>query len=701
MKKGYWVFFSVLLGVLVAGGAAFVGIAAGAFDRGAEGTVYSDAPDEPKGVVYYVDAGAAKDSYEGTTPKQPLKTLDQVNELKLNPGDVVLFKRDCRWSGQLRLPYSGTKEAPIIYGMYGEGSNKPHIAGDGIVNAAVSGKDISFVEIHNLEVSNQGDTKDYHRGISIAAVYEIVEGITIKDCYVHDVDSNLERVYDQIGESYTDTHWLGGIIVRARSPENKDNDDIILRDILIEGNEVDRCNSVGIAAGATLVNEETGKKCEGMVIRGNRVSRSWGDGIILFNSKGGLLEHNVAANNGQSDEGLSNVYVGIWIIWSEDCVIQYNESYGQGLSSDAQGFDIDGSCNGTILQYNYSHDNAGGFLLCMQSKNGKATIRYNVSINDAGSFLKFGWLGGTGDVGPFMDLDVYNNTYFTTQPISEVMESNIVDIKVKNNIYARFRNNIFCVKNGTNATFSNLQSLRLMRFENNCYYGFSGSTIPYGEVNQILKDPRFTFAGTSEEGFDSLGGYKLLADSPCLESGMEIYNDGGLDFWGNPTADAQAMNIGAYIGGAAKRPAGVNIALTQEADMSSYDGLAIMRKQAAAMLVDNKKDNSVSTEVYETAEAEEWFEITLDDTYEISKAVLTPAEDGAGYPVDFSICVRNEAGEWVEVYEKKNAKLPEDGAEQTYTFDRVSTDRVQIRIRKLRETEGSYFAALSEIELYE
>lgn len=700
MKKRYWVFFSALLCVLIVGGAVFLGVTAGTFEEEEEEQVYSDAPQEPMGTVYYVDAGAAKDSYEGTTPKEPLKTLKQVNELELKPGDVVLFKRDCRWSGELKLSHSGTKEAPICYGMYGVGEKKPHIAGDGIVNAAISGKDVSFLEIRNLEVSNQGDTQFYHRGISITAVYKNVEGITIKDCYVHDVNTSLEPINDRIGAAYTDLHWIGGIVVRAKSHENPENSDIILKDVLIEGNQVDHCDMVGIAAGGAMVNYKTDKKCEGMVIRGNRVSNSWGDGIILFNSRGGLMEHNVAANNGRSDEGYTAVYVGLWVTWSEDCLIQYNESYGQGLSSDAQGFDIDGECDGTILQYNYSHDNAGGFLLCMQHDNGKATIRYNVSINDAGSFLKFGWLGGTREGEKLMELDVYNNTYFTTQAISEVMESRISDIKVEKHIYARFRNNIFCVKNGSNAAFTNLPSLSLMQFENNCYYGFSPATLPYGEANQILEEPMFTYPGLSEEGFDSLEGYKLLAASPCLERGMEIYNDGGLDFWGNPTADVAAKNVGAYIGGAAKRPKGVNVAMTQEVDMSSYDGVAIMRKQAAAMLVDSKKDSSVSTEVYEQAEAEEWFEITLDNTYEINKAVLTPAKDGAGYPVDFSICVRDEAGEWVEVFEEKDADLPEDGAEQTYTFDSVSTNQVRIRVSKLRETKGSYFAALSEIELY-
>ena len=132
--------------------------------------VATDETVDVKGTVYYVDAEAKREDYPGTSPNQPLKTLGQVNQLSLQPGDAVLFKKDCRWVGALTIQDSGTKEAPILYGMYGEGENKPCIDGAGAVNAAISGEDISFVEIRNLEVTNAGDTRTYHRGISIVAV---------------------------------------------------------------------------------------------------------------------------------------------------------------------------------------------------------------------------------------------------------------------------------------------------------------------------------------------------------------------------------------------------------------------------------------------------------------------------------------------------------------------------------------------------
>ena len=673
MSKKILTLISTVLVLLLIGGGFLIIYGMNAIK---EVNITTDDTSNVKGTIYYVDAEAKSDDYPGTSPNKPLKTLGQVNQLSLQPGDAVLFKKDCRWVGALTIRHSGTQEAPILYGMYGEGDNKPCIDGAGAVNAAISGEDISFVEIRNLEVTNAGDTRTYHRGISIVAVYQNVEGITIRDCHVHDVDSNAEETSDKIrGE---DKHWYGGIVVRARSNANPDNHHIILKDVLIENNKVERCTILGIALGGAMTDFDKNQKC-----------------IILFNDRKGLIEHNVAANNGRSAD-LTEYYAGIWCIWSEDCLIQYNESYGQGPSGDGEGFDIDGGCSGTIVQYNYSHDNYGGFILCMQWRNGEATIRYNVSVNDSRAFVNYGYnLGGE----PLMKLDVYNNTFFTTKPIMSAVTMVSGDSKVDKAVYSYFRNNIFCVKNGETPEFGAKSLLDLLAFENNCYYGFSEVSLPWNEVNQIVEDPKFTFAGSGGKGFDSLDGYKLLNSSPCLKTGETIYNNGGLDFWGNKIAESDA-NIGAYTGDAAKRPSGVNIALAQAVEVSSFDGIPVLRKSNAAKLVDGKTGEWTSTAISETAKSDEWLEVALDDTYEIGKILFTPTEDGVGYPVDFSITVCSEDGEWEEVFAKKNCKQPKNGKVQEYTFDKTTASKIRINVSRLREVEEGYQVRLAEIEIY-
>lgn len=691
-KKIMTILLTACLVVFIAG-VSLVMLAAG-YTK--EVTTDTDEPVNRQGNVYYVDASAKSEQYDGTSPKRPLKTLAQVNELELGPGDTVLFKKDCQWIGSLRIKHSGTEEKPIVFGMYGKGENKPRIDGEGIVNATVWGEDVSFIEIRNLEVTNTGDETNYHRGISVVAVHENVEGIVIKDCYVHDVDSCVEVVETNVASGFTDYHWYGGIIVRARSNANPVDYDIILKDILIEGNTVERCSVLGIAAGGAMTSWEKDKKCEEIVIRGNHVSKCYGDGIVLFNDEGGLIEHNVAAYNGMQTR-MDRAYVGIWIIWSNNCLIQYNESYGQGASVDGEGFDIDGGCKGTIVQYNYSHDNAGGFLLLVQWAGGDAIVRYNVSVNDGRSLI-FHSFGNYAE--PRMRVDVYNNTLFTTKSLNAALDVDINSGFPKSD-YAYYRNNIFCVKNGTSATFVSPEVADLFGFENNLYYGFSDSTIPWLTEEEILtEDPMFTFVGSAGIGFDSLDGYKLLSSSPCLERGIKIFNHGGLDFWGNKVEETSSWNIGAYMGGAAKRPAGVNIASLQETDISSFDGIPMLRNQHAARLVDGKTDEFVSTQHSDTANKEEWFEVELGDTYDISKVVLAPTEDGSGYPVNFCVDVCDADGEWVEVFAKKNCKKPKNGEPQTYTFDKVSGEKLRIRVTKLRETDGNYYAALSEIEVY-
>jgi hypothetical protein len=50
---------------------------------------------------------------------------------------------------------------------------------------------------------------------------------------------------------------------------------------------------------------------------------------------------------------------------------------------DGSGFDVDYDQDGTIVQFNYSHDNEGGFiLLCTDAEPRRASVRFNLSVDD-------------------------------------------------------------------------------------------------------------------------------------------------------------------------------------------------------------------------------------------------------------------------------------------------------------------------------
>ena len=72
---------------------------------------------------------------------------------------------------------------------------------------------------------------------------------------------------------------------------------------------------------------------------------------------------------------------------------------------------------------------------------------------------------------------------------------------------------------------------------------------PIGK-NPIVSDPLFVnpgFVGTDIDmrNPESLSGYKLKDNSPCIDAGLLINDNGGLDFCGNPL-EAHSIDIGAY-----------------------------------------------------------------------------------------------------------------------------------------------------------
>jgi len=71
--------------------------------------------------VYYVDSMFGNDENDGSFDN-PIATLDAVNQLPLQAGDQVLFKRGTVYRGQL-FPVSGSDFGNIYYGAYGEGEN--------------------------------------------------------------------------------------------------------------------------------------------------------------------------------------------------------------------------------------------------------------------------------------------------------------------------------------------------------------------------------------------------------------------------------------------------------------------------------------------------------------------------------------------------------------------------------------------------
>lgn len=643
-----------------------------------------------KGNIYYVDA-AASEGNDGLSPEKALKTIEQVNSLKLMPGDMVLFKRNCVWNGGLFISNSGSEDAPIIYDAYGEGQNMPRINGNGIVTNTVYGLDASWIELRNLEITNHTEEVKVVRGIFFTAMETDVEGIKIKGCYVHDVNADPIKPSEEF-LPWQDEHWNGGIVVRSGgTPESRR--DIKLDNVIIEGNLIEECCLTGISAGSTMVNEYP--KTTNLKILNNYVANCFGDGIIAFFTDGALIEGNVSDHNGTANDP-NAYYAGIWVIGADNTVMQYNEAFGQGISGDGQGFDVDLQCHNSLVQYNYSHDNYGGFLLLMEQNSGKVTVRYNVSVNDGGSFIQ---VSRRENPTSSIQADIYNNTFFTSSTnFSKLFY--LTNDYVSNRIYGKVRNNIFCYVGESNPeVFTDAQFYKNFDFENNCYYGFATRTLPENEEGQIVEDPLFKYPGAVGNGLNNVTYYQLLSNSPCLNSGIKIHNNGGLDFWGNTLKTDN--NIGAYDGKSVKKDINANIALLQPTHMSSIDGIKMLHIGIKAKLTDGDTVDVARTKPADSADSKEWFEVDLGEEYDIGKVILYAGEDPLLFPSDFTISVY-DGNKWNKVAEEKNYKVKDASEKQIFEIKNAKGNKIRIDITKMRSNEdGEYVAELSEIEVFQ
>ena len=77
---------------------------------------------------YYLDSTGGSDENAGTAPDQAWASLDRLARVELAPGDSLRLRRGETFRGRLRLRGSGTADAPITVGAWGEGF-RPEIVG--------------------------------------------------------------------------------------------------------------------------------------------------------------------------------------------------------------------------------------------------------------------------------------------------------------------------------------------------------------------------------------------------------------------------------------------------------------------------------------------------------------------------------------------------------------------------------------------
>ncbi len=483
----------------------------------------------------HVDCGAPPGG-DGSLA-QPWNSLEEANQAQLLPGDELLLRRGTVCTGMLAPAGSGTAVDPVVIGAYGDGP-LPRIDANGVTPAAVHLDDVPHVVVQDLELTNSGDATDRHRGVYITATNSAVGDVTVRRLFVHHVDGPVAFTHhDKLG---------GGIIVENLGSAAEAR----LDGVLIEDNRIEDVARSGIfmdggpGTPRPRASEPWPEAATGIVVRNNTLTRLAGDGIVPVGTVGAIVEDNVVSVGNLSGKNFldpvnRNCSAGIWTFNANRTLIQRNEVFAMrfGQSSndgcDGTGFDIDYNQDGTIIQFNYSHDNEGGFvLLCSDDQPRTGEVRFNLSVDDAHTFSAAPCKAP--DIGGFDGLRFHNNTFVAPNP--NVSGENLQQPPVLYNAGSfEFRNNI---------VYATATTVLPLACGDHCTNNLFFNITPSG-TNTVTADPLFEDSARRGEDRLQVGqGFRLLPSSPAIGAGTPIPGTSQTDYFGAAVPIDRAPAIG-------------------------------------------------------------------------------------------------------------------------------------------------------------
>ena len=518
------------------------------------------APGFASAATYYVDAAAGSDSAAGTTTATAWKTLAKVNATTFSAGDSILFHTGQSWAGQLHPLGSGTAGHPITLSNYGGGA-RPIVDGHSLASGgAIYLANQSYWTIDGFDVTSDSGVNNIGTqaapGTNRSGIFVdnngggTLAGINIRNNHVHNVNGCFVC-------NGADAHNNGGIAVTADllNPLGWGTDSY--NGVLIENNQVDHVGRTGIvfddySTGIIILvfyTFDPASLSNNVTIRGNTVYTIDSDGIVIAGSQNNLMEHNIVGHAGLvTSDNSEPSSGGIWAAKSLNTLVQYNEVYDVHThTTDGQAFDADLRAYSTTFQYNYSHDNEGGFMLMEGGANSGTdlVVRYNLSVNDS-------WGGFRGVLtfayGYLQNTSFYNNTIY----IAPGLPSNIsycengnnggdcstftgLNWNFRNNIIANFGSGNYFMPGGSTASI-----------DHNVFYGNHPASEP-ADAYKLTTDPLFIAPpATAPYGIASVSGYQVSSGSPAASSGALVSGNGGLDYFSRTVSATAAPTRGFY-----------------------------------------------------------------------------------------------------------------------------------------------------------
>ena len=296
--------------------------------------------------------------------EHPWNQIGVVNAQTFHPGDVILLRRGTVCHGSLSLHGSGSVEARIRLTAWGEGP-RPRIVADKTDTQALILKNAEYWQIDSLDIAG-GNTY----GVLVTGDQDqVLNHITLRNLVVHDVFG---------GELHNKDN---GLVVFLRGSKQQR-----FNHVLIENVTAAHTNQwAGIMMGAGDFNVEEEGYNRDVTIRNSVAHDVYGDGIILFRVREGVIDSSAAWLTGQQPTQNVGTPNAIWTWSCTDCAVRNSESFlTESPGVDGGAYDIDWATTRNTVENNYAHDTQGYCVAVFGAGyvTHNAVVRNNVCVNN-------------------------------------------------------------------------------------------------------------------------------------------------------------------------------------------------------------------------------------------------------------------------------------------------------------------------------
>ena len=465
-------------------------------------SMHPDGAAATNGNEYYVNCGVEGKEGDGRSPVTAWHTLNDVNQHQFFPGDVIHLKRGTECHGFLWPKGSGSTTAVIRLTAYGQGARPKIIVGKDS-EEAFKLFDQEYWDVDSLEFA--GGTLF---GVFISGEKGILHHIHLRSLVVHDVHGGEVK------------HKESGLLVISPGKVQQHFDDVLVDGITAYRTE----QWAGILVGGGNFGEAAEENWNThVVVRNSVVHDVYGDGIILFQVKDGLIDTSAAWNTGMQPTQSIGTPNAIWTWRCKDCVVSKNEAFlTDSPGVDGGAFDIDwGNTRNSVLD-NFGHDTQGYCIAVFGAGyvTRDSVVEGNVCINNGKSPRMARYQGAiflwTWNNGVIENLRVEKNTIYWAPPGNVPALLNRADIRGSERIFR------------DNAIYSTspliLESNKEMSFQGNRYVTCGGNAASWIFGNETYKTfTEFQSGAKQEQG----GTWKSGKAMPsCLGTGRSKMENG-------------------------------------------------------------------------------------------------------------------------------------------------------------------------------